>query len=131
MMFLQHCRLNILAWRYNSNPWFMADWFNFLENRIIDYFVTRSINLYSYYLAVYLYHFSYINIAWCNSFPKAWGEAKAKLPWQLWELMGTLKSGFDSNQGFPHESPSHIVYKVPYVNSFYSLYYYHHYDHCI
>ena len=45
--------------------------------------------------------------------------------------MGALKSGFDSDQGFPHESSSHIVYKVLYVNSFYSLYYYHHYDHCI
>ena len=28
------------------------------------------------------------------------------------------------------EPSSHIVYKVLYVNSFYSLYYCHHYDHC-
>ena len=46
---------------------------------------------------------------------------------RLW----ALKSGFDSNQGFPYESSSHILYKALYVNSFYSLYYHHHYDYCI
>ena len=32
-----------------------------------------------------------------------------------------LKSGFDSAQDFPYESYSHMVYKVLYVNIFYSL----------
>ena len=45
--------------------------------------------------------------------------------------MGTLKSGFDSAQGFPYESSSYMVYKVLYVNSFCSFHYYHHYDHCL
>ena len=43
--------------------------------------------------------------------------------------MGPPKSAFDSDQGFSYESSSHIVNKVLYVNSFYSLYY--NYDHCI
>ena len=43
-------------------------------------------------------------------------------------LLGALESGFSSAQGFPDESSSHILYKVLYVNSFYSLYCYHHYD---
>ena len=43
--------------------------------------------------------------------------------------MGALKSGFDSGQGFPYESSSHMIYKVLYVNNFYSLYFHHHYDH--
>ena len=43
-------------------------------------------------------------------------------------LWAPFKSVFDSGQGFPYESSSHIMYKVLYVNSFYSLYYYHHYD---
>ena len=33
-----------------------------------------------------------------------------------------VKSGFDSDQGLPYESSSHIVYKVLYC---------HRYDHCI
>ena len=45
--------------------------------------------------------------------------------------MGALKSGFGFDQGSSNESSSRIVYKVLYVNSFYNLYYYHHYDHCI
>ena len=35
------------------------------------------------------------------------------------------------DQGFPHQSYSHILCKVLYANSFYSLYCYQHYDHCI
>ena len=42
--------------------------------------------------------------------------------------MGALKSGFNTDQGFRHESPSH---KVLYVNRFYSLYHYDHYDLCL
>ena len=39
---------------------------------------------------------------------------------------------YDSDQGFPCESSFHIVYKVLYVNSFYSLYFYHLYaDLCL
>ena len=45
--------------------------------------------------------------------------------------MDALKTGLDSDQGFSYESLSHIVFKIFYVNSFYILYYYHHYDHCI
>ena len=39
---------------------------------------------------------------------------------------GFPESGFDFDQGFPHDSFSYMVDK-DYVNSFYSLYYYHHY----
>ena len=39
---------------------------------------------------------------------------------------GFSESGFDFDQGFPHDSFSYMVDK-DYVNSFYSLYYYHHY----
>ena len=35
--------------------------------------------------------------------------------------MGAFKRGFDSDQGFIYESPSRMVYKVLYINSFYSL----------
>ena len=45
--------------------------------------------------------------------------------------MGVLKSGFNSDIGFPYEPPSHIVYKVLHANSFCGLSFYHHYDHCI
>ena len=45
--------------------------------------------------------------------------------------MGALKSGFDSCQGFPYESSSHMVYKILYVNSFCSFYYYDHCDYCL
>ena len=98
-MFFQHCTLNMWAWRYNTNPWFKADQFNFPGNRIIDYFKQKwTINLYSAIslsLSIYL---SYINIVWCISFAKADGEAKAKFPQHLWDLaiyiMGALKSGF-------------------------------------
>ena len=42
--------------------------------------------------------------------------------------MGDHKSGFESDQGFPYGSSSHMVYKILYLGSFYSLYYY---DHCL
>ena len=45
--------------------------------------------------------------------------------------MGALKSGFDSTQGFPYESSSHMVIKILYVNSFCSFYYYHDYDYSL
>ena len=45
--------------------------------------------------------------------------------------MGALKSGFDSAQGFRYESSSDMVYKVLYVNTFWSFYYCHHYNHCL
>ena len=45
--------------------------------------------------------------------------------------MDAVKSGSDFYEGFPYEPSSHIEYKVLYVNTFYSLYYFHHYDHCI
>ena len=45
--------------------------------------------------------------------------------------MDALESGFGSDQGFRYGSSSHIVYKVLCAHRFYSLYYYHHYDHCL
>ena len=56
------------------------------------------------------------------------------IPLHLWDLinyiMGTLKNGLESDQYFPYQSFSHIVYKVLYAYSFYNLYYWHHYDQC-
>ena len=85
-MFFLQCTMNIWAWRYNTNPCFKTDKFNFLENGIINHFVTGFINMYSCYLLISSIYFSYINIDWCNSFPKAWEEDKGKLTWQLWDL---------------------------------------------
>ena len=45
--------------------------------------------------------------------------------------MSALKDGFEPYQGFPYESSSHMVDMVLYVDSFYSLCYYYHYDHCL
>ena len=39
-------------------------------------------------------------------------------------IMGAHKIGFDSAEGFPSESSSHMVYKILYVNSFYVFYYF-------
>ena len=40
--------------------------------------------------------------------------------------MGTLESDFDSAQGFPYKSSSHMAYKILYVNSFLDIF--HQYD---
>ena len=127
---LEHMSMEILIHDLREINLFLRERNNrlcFLKNdpSILIHVISRFLSIY----------FSYINIVWCNSFPKAWGEAKAKLPSNYeilqFRLWAPLKAVLILIKVFSHKSSSHILYKVHYVNNFYSLYYYHHYYHCI
>ena len=72
---LEHMSMEILIHDLREITLFLRERNNrlcFLKNdpSILIHAISRFLSIY----------FSYINIVWCNSFLKAWGEAKAKLP---------------------------------------------------